>query len=42
MTVKRIAVRADAYAIPGVTVDGNDPDAVYEAASFRGRPCQGR
>lgn len=33
MTVKRIAVRADAYAIPGVTVDGNDPDAVYEAAS---------
>jgi acetoin:2,6-dichlorophenolindophenol oxidoreductase subunit alpha len=33
MTVQRIAVRADAYAIPGVTVDGNDPDAVYEAAS---------
>lgn len=44
MTVQRIAVRADAYAIPGVTVDGNDPDAVYEAASVavaRGRAGEG-
>src|SRR5260370_38679746 len=26
-----LAIRATAYAIPGVTVDGNDVDAVYNA-----------
>ncbi len=31
-SVADIAVRAAAYAIPGITVDGNDPLAVYEAA----------
>ena len=31
--IKNIADRACAYGIPGVTVDGNDPVAVYEAAS---------
>jgi len=30
--VDRIAQRAEAYRMPGVTVDGNDPVAVYEAA----------
>ena len=30
--VRDISVRAQAYAIPGVTVDGNDVLAVYEAA----------
>ncbi|GAA5149945.1 pyruvate dehydrogenase (acetyl-transferring) E1 component subunit alpha [Pseudonocardia eucalypti] len=32
MTVQRIATRAAGYAIPGVTVDGNDPDETYAAA----------
>ena len=31
--IKDISVRAVAYNMPGVTVDGNDPLAVYEAAS---------
>jgi len=31
--VKDIAARAAGYAIPGVIVDGNDPEAVYEAVS---------
>jgi len=30
--IKDVAVRANAYDIPGVTVDGNDVAAVYEAA----------
>jgi pyruvate dehydrogenase E1 component alpha subunit len=30
MKVEKISERAAAYAIPGVTVDGNDVDAVYE------------
>jgi pyruvate dehydrogenase E1 component alpha subunit len=30
--VDHIAQRASAYRMPGVTVDGNDPEAVYEAA----------
>jgi pyruvate/2-oxoglutarate/acetoin dehydrogenase E1 component/TPP-dependent pyruvate/acetoin dehydrogenase alpha subunit len=29
--VARLSDRAAAYGIPGVTVDGNDPEAVYEA-----------
>jgi len=33
MSVENIADRAVAYGIPGVTVDGNDVLAVYEAAS---------
>jgi len=33
MTIQNIADRAVAYGIPGVTVDGNDALAVYEAAS---------
>lgn len=33
MRVKRISDRAAAYGMPGVTVDGNDLLAVYEAAS---------
>jgi len=33
MTIENIADRAVAYGIPGVTVDGNDILAVYEAAS---------
>jgi len=33
MTIENIADRAVAYGIPGVTVDGNDVLAVYEAAS---------
>lgn len=32
MKVERISDRAAAYAMPGVTVDGNDVDEVYEAA----------
>jgi pyruvate dehydrogenase E1 component alpha subunit len=32
MRVERISERAASYAIPGVSVDGNDVDAVYEAA----------
>lgn len=32
MKVEKISERAAAYAMPGVTVDGNDVDAVYEAA----------
>jgi len=32
MCVEKISTRAEAYGMPGVTVDGNDPDAVYEAA----------
>jgi len=31
--VKDIAARAAGYAIPGVIVDGNDPEAVYEAVN---------
>ncbi|MNQ81634.1 Acetoin:2,6-dichlorophenolindophenol oxidoreductase subunit alpha [compost metagenome] len=31
-SVPNIAVRAAAYAIPGVTVDGNDPIAMYRTA----------
>lgn len=31
-TIKEISIRAIAYNIPGVTVDGNDVMAVYEAA----------
>ena len=30
MKVEKISERAAAYAMPGVTVDGNDVDAVYE------------
>ncbi len=30
--IKNVADRAKAYGIPGVTVDGNDPVAVYEAS----------
>ncbi|MGZ4464011.1 MAG: thiamine pyrophosphate-dependent dehydrogenase E1 component subunit alpha [Nocardioides sp.] len=33
MAVEHIAQRAAAYGIPGVTVDGNDVDAVYDAVS---------
>jgi 2-oxoisovalerate dehydrogenase E1 component len=32
LPIENIADRAAAYGIPGVTVDGNDPLAVYEAA----------
>ena len=31
--VPRIALRADGYGLPGCTVDGNDPVAVYTAAA---------
>lgn len=31
MAVQRVAERAAAYGIPGETVDGNDPEAVYRA-----------
>lgn len=44
MTVAQISDRAVAYGIPGVTVDGNDPVAVYEAvaaAAARARAGQG-
>jgi len=33
MTIENVADRASAYGIPGVSVDGNDVLAVYEAAS---------
>lgn len=33
MNIERISIRAVAYGIPGVTVDGNDVLAVYEAVS---------
>jgi acetoin:2,6-dichlorophenolindophenol oxidoreductase subunit alpha len=42
--VERLAMRAAAYGIPGVTVDGNDPQAVYDAvadAVHRARAGQG-
>ena len=42
--VKDIAARAAGYAIPGVIVDGNDPEAVYdavEAAVKRARAGEG-
>ncbi|WP_068071724.1 thiamine pyrophosphate-dependent dehydrogenase E1 component subunit alpha [Novosphingobium lentum] len=32
--VDRISARADAYGMPGVTVDGNDPDEVYGATKI--------
>ena len=32
MNVKQISVRADSYGMAGVSVNGNDPDAVFEAA----------
>jgi acetoin:2,6-dichlorophenolindophenol oxidoreductase subunit alpha len=31
--IERYSTRADAYGMPGVTVDGNDPDAMYAAAA---------
>jgi pyruvate dehydrogenase E1 component alpha subunit len=40
MHIAHVAERAGAYAMPGVTVDGNDPDAVHAAladAAARGR-----
>jgi acetoin:2,6-dichlorophenolindophenol oxidoreductase subunit alpha len=30
--IDRISARADSYGMPGITVDGNDPDAMYGAA----------
>ena len=36
-----VADRAAAYAMPGVTVDGNDPDAVYQAVSAAAARCPG-
>lgn len=42
--VDRLAERAAAYGIPGVTVDGNDPQAVHDAVSdavHRARAGQG-
>jgi TPP-dependent pyruvate/acetoin dehydrogenase alpha subunit len=42
--VDRLSARAAAYGIPGVTVDGNDPQAVYDAvadAVHRARAGQG-
>lgn len=30
--IDRISIRAEGYGMPGVTVDGNDPDAMYGAA----------
>ncbi|TKG71470.1 thiamine pyrophosphate-dependent dehydrogenase E1 component subunit alpha [Prauserella endophytica] len=42
--VQRLAERAAAYGIPGVTVDGNDPQAVHDAVSdavHRARAGQG-
>ena len=44
MNVEKISVRAASYGIPGVTVDGNDVLAVYEAvlaADERARSGQG-
>jgi acetoin:2,6-dichlorophenolindophenol oxidoreductase subunit alpha len=43
-TVRRISERANAYAIPGVTVDGNDPVAVHDVvteAAERARAGEG-
>jgi acetoin:2,6-dichlorophenolindophenol oxidoreductase subunit alpha len=37
LPVGDIAQRAAAYGIPGVTVDGNDPVAIYDAAAELGR-----
>jgi len=31
-SIERVADRAKSYSMPGVTIDGNDPIAVYEAA----------
>jgi len=31
--VERLATRAAGYGMPGATIDGNDPDAVYEAVA---------
>jgi TPP-dependent pyruvate/acetoin dehydrogenase alpha subunit len=31
--IDRVSLRADSYGMPGVTVDGNDVAAVYDAAS---------
>ncbi len=36
MKVKHVSERAAAYGIPGVTVDGNDVEAVYEAMTKAG------
>lgn len=33
MNVKEVSSRADAYGMTGVTVNGNDPDAMYEASA---------
>ena len=33
MRIEQVADRALAYAMPGFRIDGNDPDAVYEAVS---------
>ncbi|EME67273.1 pyruvate/2-oxoglutarate dehydrogenase complex, dehydrogenase component alpha subunit [Rhodococcus ruber BKS 20-38] len=44
MSIDEVRKRALAYAIPGVRVDGNDPEAVYEAVSeavARGRAGDG-
>ena len=44
LRVEHVADRAAAYGMPGVTVDGNDPVAVYEAVSVavaRARAGQG-
>jgi acetoin:2,6-dichlorophenolindophenol oxidoreductase subunit alpha len=32
--IDRIAIRADSYGMPGVTVNGNDPDEMYSAAKI--------
>jgi acetoin:2,6-dichlorophenolindophenol oxidoreductase subunit alpha len=44
MNVEKISIRAQSYGMPGVTVDGNDPDAMYEvsaAAVARARAGEG-
>jgi acetoin:2,6-dichlorophenolindophenol oxidoreductase subunit alpha len=33
MNVKEISTRAKSYGMPGVTVNGNDPDAMFDAAT---------
>lgn len=33
LPVENVSVRAAAYGIPGITVDGNDPLAIYQAAA---------
>ncbi len=38
MAVESVAQRASAYGIPGVTVDGNDVEAVHEAVTTAVRP----